>query len=84
MSTAINVLIIDHNPDDARVLQQLLNSSEVGKFVVECIHNLQDGLQRLKKGGVDVLLLDLSMHESQGLNTFLTVRKETDNIPIVV
>jgi len=84
MSTAINVLIIDHNPDDARVLQQLLNSSEVGKFVVECIHNLQDGLQRLKKGGVDVLLLDLSMHESQGLNTFLTVRKETDNIPIIV
>lgn len=84
MSTATNVLIIDHNPDDARLLQQLLTSSEVGEFDVECIHNLQDGLLRLKKGGVDVLLLDLSMHESQGIDTFLTVRKETDNIPIVV
>jgi two-component system sensor histidine kinase/response regulator len=84
MSTHINVLIIDHNTDDARLLQLLLTDSEVGKFAVECIDNLQDGLQRLKKGGIEVLLLDLSMPESQGINTFLTVRKETDNIPIVV
>ncbi|HEY9683985.1 MAG TPA: response regulator [Drouetiella sp.] len=84
MSTDINVLIIDHNTDDARLLQQLLTNSEVGQFAVECIENLQDGLQRLKTGGIDVLLLDLSMPESQGIKTFLTVRKETDNIPIVV
>ncbi len=82
--TDINVLIIDHNPDDARLLQKLLADSEVGRFVVECIENLQDGLHRLERGGVDVLLLDLSMPESQGINTFLTVRNKTDNIPIVV
>lgn len=84
MSTDINVLIIDHNPDDARLLQKLLADSEVGRFAVECIENLQEGLLRLETGGLDVLLLDLSMPESHGINTFLTVRNKNDNIPIVV
>jgi two-component system, sensor histidine kinase and response regulator len=84
MSTDIHVLIIDHNTDDARLLQKLLAESEAANFAFECVDNLNAGLQLIERGGIDILLLDLSMPESQGISTFLTVRNKTNNIPIVV
>jgi two-component system, sensor histidine kinase and response regulator len=84
MSTNIHVLIIDHNTDDAHLLQKLLAESEAADFAFECVDNLNDGLQLIERGDIDILLLDLSMPESQGISTFLTVRNKTNTIPIVV
>ncbi|HEY9677553.1 MAG TPA: response regulator [Drouetiella sp.] len=85
MSTDIHVLIIDHNQADARLLQELLAENESANFVTECIDNIQEGLRRITQGGLDVLLLDLTMPESQGIKTFQTVQtKINSTIPVVV
>ncbi len=84
MSKNINVLVIDHNREDARLLQKLLAESETGDFAVECVESIDEGLERIERGSIDVLLLDLSMPESQGIQTFISVRNKTNNIPIVV
>lgn len=84
MSIDIHVLIIDHNPDDARLVKTLLRDSEVGSFKVESVGNIDDGLKLIERGGIDVLLLDLTMPESQGIATFSSIHNKTSSIPVVV
>ena len=53
-------------------------------FRLECEERLTAGLERLARGGVDVLLLDLSLPETQGLDTLRRVRSQAPGVPVVV
>lgn len=43
---AINVLVIDDNPSDARLVQELLSESRDVCYQVECVERLSEGLER--------------------------------------
>jgi diguanylate cyclase (GGDEF)-like protein/PAS domain S-box-containing protein len=45
---------------------------------------LEDALDRVERGGVDIVLLDLSLPDSTGLSTFQRAHEKTDEVPIVV
>jgi anti-anti-sigma factor len=53
-------------------------------FEVETSNTLASGLERLKRGGIDALLLDLNLPDSEGLATFQTACSQAGRIPIVV
>ncbi len=53
-------------------------------FNIEYVERIQTGLERCDKGGIDIILLDLSLPESQGFDTFFRTRKKIVNIPIIV
>ena len=78
------VLLIEDNPGDARLLREMLRDARGSRFRLECAERLSDGLERLARGGIEVLLLDLSLPESQGLDTFLRVRAHAPGVPVVV
>lgn len=80
----IKVLLIEDNPGDARLIRELLSESTSHQFVFEHIDRLTKGLERLSKGNVDVVLLDLHLPDSQGIATFETAYKHAQNVPIVV
>jgi signal transduction histidine kinase len=78
------VLLIEDDPDDALLLREMLAQRGTTRFDLECADRLQAGLERLAKGGTDVLLLDLFLPDSLGLETVHKVHARASDVPIVV
>jgi signal transduction histidine kinase len=80
---AIEILLVEDNPGDARLLREMLiaNSSQVELTHVE---RLDAALQRLEVASFDVLLLDLSLPDEQGLDTLIRTHTQAPHVPIIV
>jgi DNA-binding response OmpR family regulator len=78
------VLLIEDNPGDARLIRETLREATGTPFELECTERLSLGLERLTEGGIDVVLLDLGLPDSQGIDTLAKVRAEAPDIPVVV
>ena len=68
----IRLLLIEDSPGDARLIQEALKASET-VFHVGWAQRLAEGLERLAHEAFDVIVLDLSLPDSQGISTVLTV-----------
>jgi DNA-binding NarL/FixJ family response regulator len=81
---SIRVLLIDDEPAHAWLVRDQLNSA--AGSAVELIHveSLAEGIQKLADGGFDAVLLDLSLPDSYGADTFPSVRARFPRVPIVV
>jgi Flp pilus assembly CpaE family ATPase len=83
----ISVLLIEDNPEFAGLVQHWLATcgGEVA-FALSWADTLAGGLSQIARGGVDVVILDLGLPDSEGLGTFAAVRRRarTSDIPIVV
>ena len=75
------ILIIEDSPTQAKRFALML---EDAGFQVECEERLKDGMQRIKRGDIDALLLDLTLPDSEGLQTFMTARAQAPDTPLVV
>jgi two-component system cell cycle sensor histidine kinase/response regulator CckA len=80
----INVLFIEDNPGDCRLVQEMLTEAHWGRVKLECSDRLSAGLERLAEGGVDCVLLDLALPDSTGFDTFERVHVEVPGIAIVI
>ncbi|MDP3282222.1 MAG: EAL domain-containing protein [Nitrosomonas sp.] len=67
---AYRVLIITSDATDAKSLENVLSQSEDGAFDIEWVTCLSDGLERLRAGDIDAILVDLFLSDSQGIATF--------------
>jgi DNA-binding NtrC family response regulator len=83
-SEGIKVLLIEDNPGDARLIQEMLAEPGEASFQVEYADRLSRGLEHLENGGVDVVLLDLSLPDGQGLDAFDKVQAQVPAVPVVV
>jgi diguanylate cyclase (GGDEF)-like protein/PAS domain S-box-containing protein len=64
------ILIITGNATDAKTLEDVLRKAKDGPFDIEWVTRLTDALERLRAGGIDAILVDLSLPDSQGIETF--------------
>ena len=79
-----NILLIDDNPGDVELASIMLAGSRAAVFKLESRERLASGLERLKEGGIDALLLDLGLPDSQGLKTFERVHQAVPALPVVI
>jgi PAS domain S-box-containing protein len=79
-----NVLVIEDNPGDADLIRALFHEAAGEQVQVESAERLQEGLSRLSLGGIDLVLLDLSLPDSQGLSTLHATIQAASEIPVVV
>ncbi|MGB2695602.1 MAG: ATP-binding protein [Dehalococcoidia bacterium] len=84
MKQLINVLEIEDNPGDARLIQEMLVEAKDARFHVERADRLAAGLDRLSGSEFDVLLLDLGLPDGDGIGTFLQAQAQGVQVPIVV
>ena len=82
--TPIRVLVIEDNDGDARLIEEMLSESTVVSFALTQANSLSLGLPLLKSKEFDVLLLDLGLPESQGLETLQRVIAHDNSVPIVI
>lgn len=80
----IKVLLIEDNPGDARLIREALAEARGATFDVLCAERLEEGLQRLGEGEFDVVLLDLSLPDSRGLDTVSKTHAQVPEVPIIV
>ncbi len=80
----IRALLIEDNPADARLVREMLCGARGHQFELDWTDRLAAGLQRLEQGGIDGVLLDLSLPDCRGLETIARVHAQAPEIPIVV
>ena len=80
---AITVLMIEDNPIHARLIQNLLDSSDL-TYDLLTADSLAKGIERLDQGKIDVVLLDLVLPDSAEIATLESVRAAAPDIPIIV
>lgn len=83
-TNAIKVLLVEDNPGDMRLLREVLADYEHAEFDVHCADLLETGIKLLEQSAFDVVLLDLSLPDSQGIGTITAVREHAKVVPIVV
>ena len=77
-------LLIEDNPADARLLVEVLADPGGGDLLLEHVTRLSDGVNRLRQGGIDVVLLDLSLPDAKGLEACDRLRGDVPDVPVVV
>jgi serine phosphatase RsbU (regulator of sigma subunit) len=80
----IQVLLVEDNPGDARLLQLSLAEATSAQFELTHVERLADALQRLSTQTFDVVLLDLSLPDSRQIDTFRRTRAHAPQLPIIV
>ncbi|MDA0989658.1 MAG: response regulator [Verrucomicrobia bacterium] len=80
----LSVLLIEDNPADARLLRETLRDATVGAVDLDWITTLADAQQKIQTTSFDAILLDLSLPDSQGLNTLLAMCEIAADTPIIV
>ena len=80
----LKVLLIEDNPGDARLIELMLADAGRDLFELESVERLSQGLERLSAGGIAVVLSDLSLPDSQGLQTFSRLHAQAPTVPIIV
>ena len=83
MDKAIRILLIEDNPGDARLLEEMLKEADV-RFELECINRLSSGIERIKAAGFEIILLDLGLPDSRGLAALTKLNEIGPEAPIVV
>ncbi|MGZ4869483.1 MAG: GAF domain-containing protein, partial [Halobacteriota archaeon] len=83
-NTPINVLLIEDNPTDVRLVQEILRGSPSDHFNIISASTLAQGLERIAADHVDIILLDLGLPDSQGFDTFQAVEEHASDLPIII
>ena len=84
-SDTIQILLIENDPEDVLILQDILSKQNGHKPYFKLVHatRLEDGLRHLQHEDIDVILLDLMLPDSGGVDTLTQLRSKISEIPVV-
>lgn len=80
----IQILLIEDNPGDAQLVQAMLEDKHQGRYSLQMESTLGKGLEWLSQQATDVVLLDLSLPDSDGLETLARVNEVGPDVPVVI
>jgi signal transduction histidine kinase len=80
----IRILLVEDNQGDARLIEEMLKKTDTTQYELSHRVCLDDALKCLGESSFDILLLDLTLPDSQGIESFNSVYKQIPALPIVV
>ena len=84
-SSKFRVLLIEDNQSDAELLRETLKDYPSAPFEVAfCAPRLSEAARILESGEIDLILLDLSLPDSTGMETFFRVKALAPELPVIV
>ncbi|MGB0581696.1 MAG: ATP-binding protein [Limisphaerales bacterium] len=81
---SIHVLLVEDNPADAQLIRLMLEESTELPFVFTNAESLTQAFQRIADNVYDIVLLDLTLPDTHGLETFSAVYSRIPDTPIIV
>jgi diguanylate cyclase (GGDEF)-like protein len=82
-SEPIQILLVEGDPVDARRLVRMLRASGATKFRLRRAHKLHQAKRHLQNGRADVVLVDLSLPDAQGLDVVVEAQRTAPGVPLV-
>ncbi len=83
-NTPIRILLIEDNAGDARLIREMLLTGGQEDVQLDPVTTLREGLARTADEAYDIILLDLSLPDSFGIDTLLKMQAEASDTAIVV
>ena len=80
----IKILLVEDNLGDARLIKEMLSESTTVRFGLAHVKRLSEARESLSMEGFDIIVLDLSLPDGHGLDTFVQTRIAAPSIPIVI
>lgn len=78
------VLLITTDQPYMAIIRKVFADTIIDPFDFEWAGNFPDGIKRLNEGGIDAVLLDLSLANGEGIDTFDTLHPAAPQIPVLV
>jgi PAS domain S-box-containing protein len=79
----VKILLVEDNPGDVMLLREMLRREELNFEMFSCAA-LKEAAESLSTGNYDILLLDLLLPDSTGIDTLISIKKYSGEIPIIV
>ena len=78
----IKVLLIEDNPVDAQLTKDILAEESADQFDLSQVDQMSEAIRRLRNERFDVVLLDLSLPDANGLETVHQIQVTTPMCPL--
>lgn len=79
-----HILLIEDHPGQAFLIRDMLKRFEEMRFDVEIADRLTTGVKRVERGGVDLVVLDLGLPDSSGVETVRALHEKCPGVPVLV
>jgi len=79
----IRILLVEDNPGDVIIIKEMLKDIYDGNFELEHFQRVDEGVEHINEN-FDIMLLDLNLPDSQGIETFNTMNKHAPELPIII
>src|ERR1700735_4878586 len=80
----LELLLVEDNLGDARLLREMLHERDPDKFVLTHLGCMSEAVNHLATNGVDIILLDLGLPDTEGLGAVRRAREAAPRIPLIV
>src|SRR3954463_1556097 len=86
MEQRVRVLLIEDDPDYTMLMSVYINEAcgDTLKYLLESAVSLKSGLDLLARQEYDIVLTDLMLPDSQGIDTLVKIRAQSPSLPVVV
>lgn len=79
-----HVLVIEDSKTQVESIRAMLTANDASQFTLSVAYDLSDGLRQLSDSQFDVVLLDLTLPDSSGLESCIRVSQAAPDVSIVV
>jgi len=83
-NSKLSILIIENDQSHQRLLTEFLHASEIKINQIFTVNDLAKAINLIHEEEIDIILLNPSIGGTDGINTFKTIKKYTEKIPIVI
>ncbi len=80
----LSILLVEDNPGDACLLAEFLKEIDALEFSLCHVQTLAEATEKIRSESFDIILLDLSLPDSQGFETFCKLRDVVSTMPIIL
>ncbi len=84
LTKPVEILFVENNEKDVKLFNNCLAETGEDHFGLTCVGRLSDTIKHLDNGVYDIIIMDLSLPDSHGFNTFISVRMHAPNVPIIL
>jgi len=80
----MKILLVEDNPGDARLMQEMLKEADATHLELSFAESLAETLKAVQENRFDIILLDLALPDSLGIDTLKKVHAQAPGVPVVV